>query len=328
MKKPANMPESFPFECAVVIGGAGFIGSRIAADLREHYGTEVFSLDDGSRPNPHGEYRRGDAMDEDDVVDAILEADGKTCAVFHLAAKTDNSACMFERDLWLNRSAATLAYGVPDRMMRSHQVGAFVFASSFAVYGALPYGMTAVEINNMERPVTDYGRSKLIAENALRVAFDLADGSVPIACLRLSNVIGRGSGRSADPALGLPAAIIRARASGEKVRVPFRDDSPTEPRYSMRDFIDVGDVSAAFIAAACAAKVERGYRVLNVCTGVATTVPALCWMAGVDVEESGARAPHDAPWSCGDNLALKSFLSGVCRWAPEFPIHRSFEEVP
>jgi len=322
MKKPANMPESFPFESAVVIGGAGFIGSRIAADLREHYGTNVVVLDDGSRPNPFGEYRFGNAMDDDDVFNAIMEEDPKTCAVFHLAAKTDNSACMFERDLWLNRSAATLAYHTA-----GDNIGAFVFASSFAVYGALPYGTAAVEINNMERPITDYGRSKLIAEHALRVAFDLADGEVPIACLRLSNVIGRGNGRSADPALGLPAAIIRARASGEKVRVPFRDDSPTDPRYSMRDFIDVGDVSAAFIAAACAAKVERGYRTLNVCTGVATTVPALCWMAGVGVEESGSRAPHDAPWSCGDNLALKSFLSGVCRWAPEFPIHRSFEEV-
>jgi len=326
MKKPDNMPESFPFEAAVIIGGAGFIGSRIAADLREHYGTDVVVLDDGSRPNPFGEYRLGDAMDEDDVFDAIVKTDRKACAVFHLAAKTANSACMIEPDFRMNRSAATLAYNACGRSVESLGVGAFVFASSFAVYGDVPYGVISLEINNGERPVTDYGRSKLIAEHALRVAHDIADGRVPVACLRLSNVIGRGNGRSADPALGLPAAILAAKASGGRVLVPYQDDDyPT--RYPWRDFIDVGDVSAAFIAAACAAKVERGYRVLNVCTGVATNARSICQQAGVAVDHGLPRLPHDVAWSCGDNLAFRSFVSGVCRWSPSVSIRQSFEEV-
>jgi UDP-glucose 4-epimerase len=155
------------------------------------------------------------------------------------------------------------------------------------------------------RPLAPYGTSKLAGEEYL-ATWNRLHGARHVT-LRLANVFG--PRQLAKLEGGVVAIFMERLAAGTPVRI-FGDGEQT------RDFVYVGDVVAAMLAAAGAAG-----GTFNVGTGVETSVNALfetCRrIAGVDVE------PEHAPARPGD--LLRSVLDpgragGELGWRPRVPL--------
>ncbi len=243
-------------------GGAGFIGSHVVDALLER-GDEVVVVDDlstGRRENLTAAITRGAELVEGDIRDAALVSAAlerrRPEVVFHLAAQIDVRRSVTDPVFDLSVNVG----GTVNLLEAARDAGSprFVFASTGgAIYGEgagldLPLDETAAC-----HPDAPYGQSKLAAEGYASLYGRLYGLSAT--SLRLGNVYGPRQ----DPLgeAGVVAIFCGALLSERTPRV-FGDGHQT------RDYIYVGDVVEAFLAAA-AADSNGTY---NVGTGVETSV--------------------------------------------------------
>ena len=247
----------------IVTGGAGFIGSNLVHALVQSH--DVCVIDDLSSGVPENLHPAA-AMRTMDILDPRLPEvfeEFAPEAVVHLAAQPSVAASFVdpERDRAVNvdgtRAVARAARDVGARRMLS--------ASSAAVYGE-PAEVPLREGSRTE-PVNPYGASKLAAESAL--ADELLGSECDFASLRFSNVYGPRQDAAGEG--GVVAVFCNAFAEG-RVPVIHGDGRQT------RDFIYVGDIIAAIIAAITLEGVLGGENTegaYNIATGVETSVQAL-----------------------------------------------------
>jgi UDP-glucose 4-epimerase len=233
----------------LVTGGAGYIGSVVAAQLAAA-GHQVTILDDLSTGHadavpPGARFVRGDLRAD---APALL-AEGAD-AVLHFAAKSLVAESVADPGLyWSHNLGGTLA--LLDAM-RAAKVPAIVFSSTAAVYGepeAIPIGETA-----RPRPTSPYGASKLAVDSAL-TEYARLHGLAAVS-LRYFNVAGAvrdASGRwlgerhTVETHL-IPNILKLARDQSGPVSI-FGDDYPTADGSCIRDYIHVGDLAAAHLLA-------------------------------------------------------------------------------
>lgn len=252
-------------------GGCGFIGSHLADALIAR-GDRVRILDDLStgrlenRP-AQAELVRGDVADPAIVGAAMTGVDG----CFHLAAiasvERGNQDWLGSHHANLTGTIAVLdqarsAAAEPARASRPVPV---VYASSAAVYGDNPE--TPLTEDTPPRPLSAYGADKLGSELHARVAAQVH--GIPTTGLRFFNVYGpRQDPRS--PYSGVISIFCDRLRVGRQITI-FGDGA------QVRDFVYVGDVVAALMAAmaALSGSARATSDVLNVCTGRATTIGTL-----------------------------------------------------
>jgi UDP-glucose 4-epimerase len=255
---------------ALVTGGAGFIGSHLVDALVER-GDEVTVLDDlstGRRQNletPAGE--RAELVEADvtdaDAVAETLERE-RPELIFHLAAQIDVRRSVADPvfDLDVN-VGGTLNLLEGARLSDARR---FVLASTGgAIYGEGAGLELPLDEGATCKPDAPYGQSKLAAEGYAELYRRLH--GLPATELRLGNVYGPRQ----DPLgeAGVVAIFCGALIGGRTPRV-FGDGHQT------RDYIYVGDVVDAFLAAA-ASEADGTY---NVGTGVETSVLELGELIG------------------------------------------------
>lgn len=227
----------------MVTGGAGFIGSHLVDALVER-GEEVLVLDDlssGRRSNLAQALDAGVTLLEGDIadpatVDNAFDEFGPA-QVFHLAAQIDVRKSISDPlfDLEVNVGGTINLLNAAVRSGSSR----FVFSSTGgAIYGegsgrSLPLGERADRL-----PDAPYGQSKLAAEGYLDL-FARLHGLRTIA-LRLGNVYGPRQDPHGEA--GVVAIFCGAQLGGKTPKV-FGDGRQT------RDYIFVGDVVRAFLAA-------------------------------------------------------------------------------
>ena len=155
----------------LVTGGAGFIGSHVAAALVER-GHDVTVLDDlsgGFRANVPAAARfvRGSIADAP-FVDAVF-ADGGFTHVYHLAAYAAEGLSHFIRRFNYTNNVI----GTVNLMNASVNTGVstFVFTSSIAVYGVAP--SLPVTEAMVPRPEDPYGIAKYAVEMDLRACHEM-----------------------------------------------------------------------------------------------------------------------------------------------------------
>src|SRR5665647_215292 len=167
----------------LVTGGAGYIGSVIAARLlaRGHAVTVYDDLSRGHRAAvPAGaSLVQGDIRDQSRVQGALL--DSRCDAIVHMAALAEvgESVEQPERyhDVNVNGTAAVIAAA------KAATVGRLVFSSTAAVYGE----PRRVPIDE-DAPTNPYGASKLAGERLLEQARDAGD--LAFTALRYFNACG------------------------------------------------------------------------------------------------------------------------------------------
>jgi UDP-glucose 4-epimerase len=278
---------------ALVTGGAGFIGSHLVDALIAR-GDQVTVLDDlstGRRENvPAGAELRVASIAE--PLEAF-EAD----VVFHLAAQID-----------VRRSVADprfdLAINVGGTLNVAQAAGdaRLVFASTGgAIYGDTDLVPTPESAT--ERPMAPYGQAKLAAEGYLRVLG--ADATA----LRFANVYGP---RQDPLGEGGVCAIFCGAAVDGRTATVFGDGEQT------RDFVYVGDVVAACLAAADGAP----FGPYNVGTGTETSVNALAEQLGIAIERADARR-GEVERSCLDVSRIADELG----WQAQVPLAEGLERT-
>jgi UDP-glucose 4-epimerase len=245
----------------LVTGGAGYIGSVVAARLVAD-GHEVVVLDDLSTGHadavPAGaSFVQGDVRGD---AGQVL-ADGID-AVLHFAAKSLVAESVAEPGrYWRTNLGGTLGLLAA---MRSHGTGRIVFSSTAAVYGEPE--TVPVEESAPARPANPYGASKLAVDTALAEHARLH--GIGAVSLRYFNVAGAhqdGAGgwlgeRHVVETHLIPNILAVALRGTGQVSI-FGDDYPTPDGTCVRDYIHVTDLAAAHVLAlaACTAGEHKVY---------------------------------------------------------------------
>jgi UDP-glucose 4-epimerase len=302
----------------LVTGGAGYIGSIVAAQLLGD-GHDVVVLDNLATGHADA-VPEGAEFHELSVFDAGKVLSGVD-AVIHFAAKSLVGESMTDpAGYWHNNVAGTLA--LLDEM-RAHHVSRIVFSSSAATYGdqtEMPIAETAAA-----RPSSAYGATKL--------AVDLALGDyarcygIAAVSLRYFNVAGAlvdgvllGERHPTETHL-IPNALRAADGIGPELSL-FGTDYPTPDGTCVRDYVHVVDLADAHVRALATA--EAGvHTVLNLGSGTGYSVrqvlDAVEQVTGraVPVREAGRRAGDPAVLVASNERA-----SAVLHWQPERDLTR------
>src|SRR4249919_2886740 len=255
---------------ALVTGGAGFIGSNLVDALLAR-GDEVTVLDDlstGRRENLDGALAAGAKLVEADVRDAgavaAIAAEAGPDVVFHLAAQIDVRKSVEDPAF----DAAVNVGGTANVLEAARGAGArrFVFVSTGgAIYGEGEGKALPLDEGAAAEPLSPYGQSKFAAEGYLGL-YERLYGLSTVA-LRLGNVYGPRQ----DPLgeAGVIAIFCGLLQSGGRPTI-FGDGTQT------RDYIYVGDVVAAALAAAESTVTGP----VNLGTGIETSVLGLAEALG------------------------------------------------
>jgi UDP-glucose 4-epimerase len=248
---------------AAVTGGAGFIGSNLVDALLAR-GDEVTVIDNlatGKRENLNG----AAVFLEQDIRDESLELDADV--VFHLAAQADVGTSV-QRPLY---DADVNVRGTVNVLEAARRSGAQVVFTSTggAIYGDVE---RPADERTERRPVSPYGIAKLAGEEYL-LGWNRIHGT-DHTVVRLANVYGPRQDSSLEG--GVVAIFLERMASGEPTAI-FGDGAQT------RDFVYVGDVVAALLAAE-----GQSGGPYNVGTGAETSVTELHALCR---EVSGSDAP-------------------------------------
>ncbi len=281
----------------LVTGGAGFIGSNVVRRLLER-GHEVTVLDNCStgyaynlEPYPEAEFVQGDIRDGDTVAGAMV---GKE-AVFHLAASVGNKKSIDEPIY--DASHNVLGTINVLEAMRKHDVENIVYSSSAGIFGEPQY--QPVDEAHPVEPDSPYGATKLCGEKVTLSYMKLY--GIKAACLRYFNVYGE---NQRFDAYGNVIPIFAAKIARRETLTIFGDGEQT------RDFIDVGDVAAANVAAAESSE-ARG--MFNIGTGTEISINRLVEIlrevTGEDFEVvHGPPRPGDVRHATADATRLREVL--------------------
>lgn len=232
----------------LVTGGAGYVGSH-ACKMLARAGYDPHSYDNLSRGHASlirfGDFTQGDLHDQDRLRATIQSVAPVAC--LHFAAYAYVAESMQHPALYYrNNVAGTLAL-----LEALVEAGAppIVFSSTCAIYGEV--GKLPIGEDAPKKPLSPYGRSKLIVEDMLR-DFDHAYGLRSVS-LRYFNAAGADPdgelGEMHDPE---PHVIPRALMAAAGITPCFDvlgQDYPTADGTAVRDYTHVMDLAAAHVAA-------------------------------------------------------------------------------
>ena len=297
----------------LITGGAGFIGSHLAEQLRSA-GDEPVALDNlssGRRENLPLDVK----LIEADVLGEELfriVADGRFDAVVHLAGQT-----------MVNASLADPIFDARQNILGTLQVleaarrggvRRIVFASTAASYGDVPESELPILETRSLAPLSFYGLSKVAAERYL--AMYRATFGLDYVVLRFANVYGERQGEGGEG--GVISIFARAIAEGEDIAV-FGDGGQT------RDFVYAGDIAAGIRAALLTASPNTAYNLSTATqTSLREIINILSHVAGRTI------VPHYEPARAGD-IYKSALANGRARqglnWEPKVTLEEGMRRT-
>lgn len=307
----------------LITGAAGFIGSHLLAALLDA-GEPVIALDnfDGYYPRPDKQRNLDEALtgrkvhffetdlNDSKALDAVISAHAVT-RVAHLAGRGGVRASVVDP---LGYVLANLSATINlCQAMRRHSVKRLVFASTSSVYGATPAPW--LEAAPADRPLSPYAASKRAAELYLHTEAHLHGQDVT--ALRFFTVYG--PRQRPDMAL----ARFAAAARGNRPMTRYGDGE------QRRDFTEVGDIVAGFIAALNQPPVAGRFAVYNLGSGAPRSVNELIAIvqsaaaSNVPVE-TAPEQPGDVPLTFADIAAARRELGFAPRMTLEAGVARYF----
>ncbi len=285
----------------LVIGGAGYIGSHTCMLLAESgYAPVTFDC----LSNGHREFVQWGRLIEGDVTDyQAIEAaicDLRPAAIVHFAGLIEvGQSTLTPTDFYHNNVTGTL------NVLRAAQkagVTSLVFSSTCATYG-MPRNVPITE-EEEQQPINPYGRTKLIAEMAIRDACQHEGMRAVI--LRYFNAAGADfSGRIGEwhePETHLIPLTIDVALGRRKELTIFGNDYETRDGTCIRDFVHVLDLADAHVRAVRHLIGGGGSDAINLGTGRGTSVLELA--AAVEAVSGHLLARRNSPRRPGDPSTL------------------------
>ncbi|EWY41345.1 GDP-6-deoxy-D-lyxo-4-hexulose reductase [Skermanella stibiiresistens SB22] len=312
----------------LVTGGGGFVGRHLIAALDQALppGSEILagsSSADGTKPDGWGAGRVPVRVVELDITDArqvggVIRAEQPTHLV-HLAAIAAVTASNRDpRHTWNVNLSGTLnvALAVADECPGCR----IAFSSSAEVYGASFKAGVPLDETAALQPVNPYASSKAAADLMLG---QMALQGLKVARLRPFNHTGPGQTEHfAIPSFAAQIARIERGLQEPVIRVGHLD--------SMRDFLDVQDVVAAYVATVLRADDLPVGCVMNLSSGTARRIgdmlDALLALSDTRIEvvpDPARFRPSDTPLVVGDSGKARTLLE----WRPERDIDYTLASV-
>ncbi len=299
---------------ALVTGAGGFVGHYVVEALRAR-GDDVYPY---GGPHDEKEPARVDARDEEALL-AMLHATRPNLIV-HLAAQAfvpESIAAPLETYEINTLGTARLAQAIRSYVDAGNPMPRLLFTSSAEVYGKRDGGDFPLRETLATNPSNPYAASKAAAESIL--LGEVHGFGLDAVIVRSFNHIGPGqSDRFVIPSFA--SQLARIAAGGEQILWVGNLDA-------RRDFLDVRDVVAAYLALA-----ERGTsgEIYNVCSGVARTIRdalrelIIAARVPVEVREDQERMrPSDVPLFVGDASKLRAATG----WEPSVPFKQSIRDI-
>lgn len=303
-------------------GGAGFIGSHMAAELLTQ-GYEVVIADNHANSTFEALNRvkkitgktfafyQCDVKDSEKL-DEIFTTHKIDCIIHFAGYKAAGESTQFPLKYYENNLNTTLALC---QAMERHQVHKLIFSSSACVYSpknTMPISENSI-VGDCPNP---YGWSKLMSEQIL---FDTAAANpqFSFAILRYFNLIGaHESGDIGDDPTGipknLPPFVAQTAAGRHPIVAMYGDDYPTPDGSCIRDYIHISDLVKGHMAAMAYCNHHPGAEAFNLGTGKGTSnfefVKAFEDATGIKIPTKiSPRRPGDAPESyCSTEKAEKT----------------------
>ncbi len=231
----------------LVTGGAGYVGSVVAAHLVEA-GHTVTVLDDLSTGHREG-VPAGAGFIEGRVQDAARHLDASYDAVLHFAAFSQVGESVTDPEkYWRNNVGGTMDLLAA---MRGAGVRTLVFSSTAATYGEPE--RTPITESAPTAPTSPYGASKLAVDHM--IAGECAAHGLAAVSLRYFNVAGAygDCGERHDPESHLIPLVLQVALGKREAISVYGDDYPTPDGTCVRDYIHVADLAEAHLLALDAA---------------------------------------------------------------------------
>jgi UDP-glucose 4-epimerase len=232
-------------ERVLVTGGAGFIGSVVAAQLLDRgYAVVVYdNLSHGHRDAvPAGARLVVGDIGDGAALERLLR-EQPVAAVMHFAAFIEAGESMREpAKFFRNNTANTLTLL---EAVLACRVPRFVLSSTAAVYG-MPQ-RTPIEEDDPLAPTNSYGESKLLVERMLDW-FHRIHG-LRYASLRYFNAAGACGAQGEDhrPESHLIPLALEVALDKRKEIAIYGTDYPTPDATCIRDYIHVADLASAHL---------------------------------------------------------------------------------
>lgn len=292
---------------ALVTGGAGYVGSHTLVDLLAA-GHQAFVVDNLSQSSKESLARVRQLTNRDfdfceadvrdfDAMTRIVNEFAPEVAIHFAGLKAVGDSVTRPLDYFDNNVGGSLTLL---RALAGSACRRFVFSSSATVYGEPLY--LPIDEAHPLHSTNPYGRSKLHVEGMLE---DLAasDPDWSIALLRYFNPIGaHPSGRIGEDPAGVPNNLLPYVAQVAVGRRPalrvFGSDYGTPDGTGVRDYIDVGDLARAHVAAVDWTVGRSGCEAFNLGVGQGVSVLEMVRAFAV---VSGREIPVEmAPRRAGD----------------------------
>jgi UDP-glucose 4-epimerase len=300
----------------LITGGAGYIGSHVALQLRAR-GERVVVLDDLSRG-----FRQavldvplvvGNVGDRD-TVRAALDAHGVDTVMHFAACTVVPESVRDPLKYYGNNTCATRSLL---QCCLEGEVRHFVFSSTAAVYGIPADGVAAEDTPTA--PINPYGSSKLMSEWMLAAVAHASP--LRYVSLRYFNVAGSDSGGrigQATPNATLLVKVACEAAVGKRAEVAiFGTDYATPDGTGVRDYIHVEDLAAAHLDALKYLRAGGASTTLNVGYGHGYSVRQV--LASVERVSGKRLKVREEPRRPGDPPALVARAERIRRelgWQP------------
>lgn len=296
----------------IVTGGAGYIGSHACKALAlDGYEPVVFdNLSIGNRWAVRwGDVELGDILDPARLHEVFRAH--KPVGVLHFAALALVGESMTLPGLYYRNNTGGALNVI--ETCRIHEVPAFVFSSTCAVYGT-PATVPIVE-STPTAPINPYGASKLMVEQIL-ADYERSYG-FRFAALRYFNAAGADPdgeiGERRDIESHLVPLVLDAIAGHKPPIKVLGTDYPTSDGTAVRDYIHVADLAAAHVRALNSLMAGEPSFTVNLGTGtgysVKQVIEAAGRVTGHDVpHELAARRPGDPPELVSDASAATQRL--------------------
>ena len=303
----------------IVTGGAGFIGSNLAARLIQEDGT-VYILDDLStgflRNVPDkAVFQQIDLSNPDEF--QRLDLPDHVDTVYHLAGQSSGEAS-FDDPLHDMNANYLATYNVL-KLASAKNSKRFFYASSMSVYGDAGVGEPSLDEQHVCNPVSYYGCNKLASERLIRIF--VKNAAIEPTILRFFNVYGPGQNMK-NMKQGMASIYMSY----------LMQDTPVVVKGSLdrfRDFIYVDDLVDVLInSEGCPATYHE---VFNVGTGLKTTVQDLlqAMLLAFDKEDFNrwVVVQGNTPGDIKGFTANISKINKVLNWLPQYNIEQGIGKM-